>query len=183
MCSLSYSVNRMLRGKQTSLHIQNLSLEPRSHRAKQHSGFASIELQRQGRICNQRAAQTNRWSHVYTTAKERCLSSLKKKKTHAVLFYTIQRPFFMVGGNGAIISQDCHNSKSNSLTPVGHHSQFATRPPAPTLIYSTQLHQYQHFTQRQAHTNHYRPPERQWEETITSGRTLWWWQTVPSLCW
>lgn len=48
-------------------------------------------------------------------------------------------------------SQDRYNSKSKSLTPVAHHSQFATRTPAPTLIFSTHLHQYQHFTQRQAH--------------------------------
>lgn len=156
----------MLRGKQISRHIQNLSLELRSHRAEQHQWSVH---------------RTNWLMEPYLPHWEgKTFESFFFFKTCAVLFYTIQRPFFMVGGNGAITSQDYHNSKSNSLTPVGHHSQFATRPPAPTLIYSTQHHQHQQFTQRQAHTNLCQWPERWWEEITTrdSGRTLWCLQTM-----
>lgn len=85
-CSISFLVNRMLRGKQTSRHIQNLSL---GHTVPTNiSGFTSPELQGPGLIRDQCGEQIGRWSNVYTTGKKRRLSpSPKKKKEKLILFY------------------------------------------------------------------------------------------------
>lgn len=95
MCSLSSSVNCMLTGKQTSRHIQNLSLELRPQRAKQHFWV----LQRQGRIRN----QTSRWSHVYTTGKERCLRFFFFPQKNSCCFNLHHLEALLYGGGGEMV--------------------------------------------------------------------------------
>lgn len=154
-CSLSFSANRMLRGKQTSRHFQNLSLELPSHGAQQGCCVyqAWVGAPRPG---PQSVSRTN--LQLQPTPLGRKVVWLLSYKTHCS-FFTPSRRSSLRRGNGALTAQEPDdNSKSNSLTPLGYHSQFAARPPAPVLIYSTQHPRYQCFTQGQADTN-------LWEET------------------
>lgn len=87
MCSLSSSVNCMLRGKQTSRHIQNLSLELHPQRAKQHfwvlpasscSGKAGSVIKPADGAMFTPLGRKDVWGFFFPP-----------QKTHAVLIYTI----------------------------------------------------------------------------------------------
>lgn len=146
----------MLRGKQTTRHFQNLSLELPSHGAQQGCCVyqAWVGAPRPG---PRSMSRTNLQLQPAPLGREAVLRLLFLK-THCS-FFTPSRSSSLRPGNGAVTAQEPDdNSKSNSLTPLGHHSQFAARPPAPVLIYSTQHPRYQCFTRGQAQTN-------LWEET------------------